>query len=322
MLIDAHHHLWPASAEGFHATGYMPDDYAADTARLDVQASVFVECLTQYDTSLPPPLRSVGETRFVASVAAGRTIAGIQLCAAIVANANPFADMDFGAILDAHEAVAAGRLRGIRRCAAWDADPAFNHASLETSAGMLADPRYVAALRELAERGLVFDTWVYHPQIGEVAALARSAPDCAVVLDHAGTPLGTGAHADLARTEAIWRDGIARAAEVPNLFVKIGGFATPHTAVDAIRVARGLDRWTVPALAEALGPWLDHLLGCFGPERCLFESNFPVDRMTCDFATLLAAYRRTLDGLDARDQERVFGGNAASLYRIDLPAAA
>ena len=192
MTIDADHHQWPGAADGIHDSGYMAADYATDIAGLGVQATVFEECLTRYDPALPLPLRSVGETRFAASAAADAP-GGPKLCAAIVANADPFAEMDFGTILDAHVQAASGRLRGIRPCAAWDDDPAFSFASLETRPSMLTDPRYAAALRVLAGRGMVFDTWVYHPQIGDVAALARAVPDCPMVLDQAGTPLGTGA---------------------------------------------------------------------------------------------------------------------------------
>jgi len=315
MLIDAHHHLWSQGLLS-HDPVYMAGEYLADVAGVGLSASVFVECLTHYDENLPPPLRSTGETRFAAAVGARFADGPVRLCAAIVAYADPLADMPFATILDAHLAAGGGRLRAIRRCAAWDSDPALVYPTLATSEFMLADPRFAIGLHALAERGLAFETWVYHPQVREVAALARAVPDCPVILDHAGTPMVVGRHADVPATIALWREEIARAAEVPSLHVKIGGFATLGTAVDAVRVARGLERWTAPALAETLSPFLDHLLACFGPERCLFESNFPVDRGACDYATLWQAYRAALSGLDAAATAAVCGGNAARLYGI------
>lgn len=315
MLIDAHHHLWDAGHLP-RDTYYMDAEYLADIAGLGIEATVFVECMTHYDPSLAPPLRPVGETRFAAAVAERWSSSPTRLCAAIVALADPIADMPFDMILDAHVAVAKGRLRGIRRSAAWDQDPALVYQSLATSESMLADPGFAYALRLLADRGLLFETWVYHKQIGEVAALARAVPACTVVLDHAGTPMMRSGHDSRERTSAEWREGMARAADVPNLVVKIGGFATPGTVVDAIRSGRGVDRWTVPALAEALAPFLDHMIGCFGAERCLFESNFPVDRATCDYQTLWRAYDLALHGRSEAERRLIFGGNAARLYGI------
>lgn len=318
MLIDPHHHLWDASHFPW-APRYMPEDFLAQIAGLGIAATVFLECHTHYDTSLPEPLQPVGETRFAAAVGQAYANAETRLCAGIVACADPLADMDFATILDAHEAVAQGRLRGIRRVAAWDEDPTLVHAQLGASRNMLADPRFPAALRVLADRGLVFETWIYHPQLDELTALARQVPACTVMLDHAGTPAAIGRHSDVAASTAQWREAIAHAAEAPNMLVKIGGLAMLSTAVNAVRVARGDERWTIDTLAEALAPFVEHLIASFGPERCLWESNFPVDGGACDYATLFHAYEKVLAGLPGDHYDAIMGGNAARVYRIAAP---
>ncbi len=316
-IVDSHHHLWMA-LEGFHQHAYRVEDYVADASGL-VRATVFVECNTAYDRSLPGPLQSTGETRFAAALAT-HIPGGPDMIEAIVAHADPLAEMAFEAIVDAHLAVAGGRLRGIRRSAAWDEDTSLVYAVLETHRTMLADSRFATALRALVERELLFETWIYHHQLDELAALARACPDCPIVLDHAGTPLASGRHAGSSLTWPEWRDGMARLAERPNVHVKIGGFCVPGTSVDAVRIAQGLERWTAKALADALQPWLEHLLACFGAERCLFESNFPIDRLTCDFQELVQAYSMALSGLDEAKRTALFGGNAARLYRIESAA--
>ncbi|MDB5669735.1 MAG: amidohydrolase [Alphaproteobacteria bacterium] len=314
-IVDSHHHLWAAS-HGFHQHAYRAEDYAADAGGL-VGATVFVECNTAYDRSLPGSLQSTGETAFAAAQAT-RISGGPNMVEAIVASADPLAEMAFDAIIDAHLAVSDGRLRAIRRSAAWDEDSSLVYPVLKTHRAMLADPRFAAALCALVDRDLLFETWIYHHQLDEVTALARKCPECPIILNHAGTPLASGRHAGSDRTWPNWRDGMARLAAQANVHVKIGGFCVPGTSVDAVRLASGIERWTADALAEALRPWIDHLLACFGAERCLFESNFPIDRMTCDLPDLVQAYSIALSGLAAARRAQVFGGNAARLYRIEI----
>ncbi len=102
------------------------------------------------------------------------------------------------------------------------------------------------------------------------------------------------------------------------MHVKIGGLITPHSRLDAIRESKGLERWTAEALAEELAPWLEHLIECFGPERCLFESNFPVDKAHCDLSVLVEAYSLALGSSVESERTAIFAGNAARLYRLAL----
>ncbi len=307
-IVDTHQHFWSGGV-GYHATPFLPDDYLALAEGCGVEASVFVECQTHYDHALPDALRPVGETRFAAGIGAAHADAPVKLAAGILVNADPFADMPFEAVLDAHAAVAGERLRGIRRCVAWDADEALNYPQLRTWRAMLGDPRAVEAARVLAARGLLFEVWLYHPQIDELAALAQSVPECRFVLNHAGTPLA-------GRTDAIaqWQDAMARLSAQDNVQVKLGGLVTPGTMLDARRIALRLERWDTEALARELRPYVAHILNAFGPERCLFESNFPVDRAHCDFDVLVAAYLAVLP--DA-NRAAVMGGNARRLYDLN-----
>jgi L-fuconolactonase len=109
-----------------------------------------------------------------------------------------------------------------------------------------------------------------------------------------------------------------RLADEPNVHVKIGGLVTPHSRLDAIRESKGLACWTAAALAEELGPWLEHLIAWFGPERCLFESNFPVDKAHCDLSVLVEAYSLALGSRVESERAAIFAGNAAA----SLPALA
>jgi L-fuconolactonase len=309
--------------QAFGFPDYLPDDYLADVAPLGtgVCASIFAECNTHYDRTLPPDLQAIGETHFAADVGARYAAQPVRCAAAIVGHADPLAETPFDRVVDAHLAAGAGRLRAIRRSTAWDRDDRFNYPVLRTREHMLLDDRFANALHVLADRNLVFDAWVYHPQLAELTTLARAARHCIIVLDHAGTPLASGRHADWDRVWSDWKAGMMRLADESNVHVKIGGLVTSHSRLDAIRQSQGLERWTAEALAEELAPWLEHLLGCFGPERCLFESNFPVDKAHCDLWVLVEAYSLALASRTGSERAAIFSGNAARLYQLSLEDA-
>jgi len=326
VIIDAHQHFWGGEGEA-HGSPYLPPQYLDDVAPLAaaLRASVFIECNTHYDAMVPSALQATGETRFAANIGALHAGSNICLAAALVGFADPFdGRVPFEAVLDAHLAAAPDRLRAIRRCAAWDEDETLNYQILRTRRGMLGETRLEAALHALAERDLMFETWIYHTQIRELAGLARAVPECTIILDHAAIPLAKGRFTGAPDLTSNWRDATARLAEMPNVQVKIGGLITPGTAVDATLARRGLRRWTSATLAEALAPYLEHLVRSFGADRCLFESNFPVDKRRCDFPTLVEAYTLALGGISgigAEQRAAIFAANAARLYRIALRGA-
>ena len=321
-LIDAHHHFWSGGGADQHAPDYLPPDYANDIAPLQsiLRATVFAECNTHYDRSLPDDLQPVGETRFIAEISAAYANAPIKFAAATIGYADPFATgTPYEKILDAQIAAANGRLRAIRTSTAWDEDLSLNYPILRTSQHMLADSRFNGALHLLAERDLAFEAWMYHPQLDELTALAKAVPGCLIILDHSGTPLSNGRYVGAeAATWKLWTEAMARLSEQPNVQVKIGGLAMPGTTADAARRARKIVRWTAVQLAETIAPYLEHMISHFGAERCIFESNFPVDRMTCDFDVLVEAYAMALASLDDDARDAVFTANAARVYGIPL----
>lgn len=315
-LIDSHHHIWGGDEDkGMNPPAYTCADYLADMAPFDLGASVFVQCFTHYDRALPPAMQSLGETRFAAGLGE-RPGTEARIARAIVGFVDLLGDGDLAGLVSAHVAAGKGKLRGVRRIVAWDEDESLNAPLLETAPAMLADPALVAGLHVLRDHDLHFETWLWHPQLPELAAFAAQVRETTIVLNHGGAPLIAGRHVDPARVEADWREGIARVAEQPNVLVKIGGLISHHSLLDAERQRRGLDDWTAPTLAEALAPWLEWMVACFGAERCLFETNFPVDRTHCSASVLVEAYVRALAHLPEPAQAAIFAQNAARLYRL------
>jgi predicted TIM-barrel fold metal-dependent hydrolase len=171
---------------------------------------------------------------------------------------------------------------------------------------------------EIESRDLIFETWIFHPQLGELADLARAFPRLRIVLDHIGTPLGVGSYANR-REEVLadWRRGIDELAACPNVHIKLSGLAMHHTGF-------GLEDRAVPASSEELaGLWQPYIASCieaFGPQRAMFASNFPVEKLTCPFPVLWNAFKLLAAGCSEHERRQLFCENARSLYRLELPS--
>jgi predicted TIM-barrel fold metal-dependent hydrolase len=180
--------------------------------------------------------------------------------------------------------------------------------------GRAADPDFRRGVAHLGERGLTYDTWQYHTQLDEFVALARAVPTTTIVLDHFSTPIGVGDWAG--RHDEIfqeWMPGIAAAAACPNVIAKLGGLAMPDNGFWPI------DDNARPTVEEFLAQqrrWYEHALECFGPQRCMFESNFPVDKFCVDYEVVWAAFEQIAAPLDSADQDALFAGTARRVYRL------
>ena len=311
-IVDPHHHLWERPGTG----SYLLDDLRADTGSgHDVTDTVFVECGAGYLQEGPEHLRPVGETAFVAAVAAeSRTSPGARI-SGIVGRADLRLGADLlGEVLDAHEAAGQGLFRGIRHAGARDDHPEALTIPGSAPAGLYADPDFRAGVALLGERGLTYDTWHYHHQNADFAALARAVPGTTMVLDHFGTPLGVGPYEG--RREEIfarWQEDIAAIAENGNVVAKLGGLAMPDNGFGWHLAERPP---TSDELVAAQGRYHRHALECFGPDRCMFESNFPVDRWSLSYPVLYNAFKKMAAERPDAEQDALFSGTARRVYRL------
>jgi predicted TIM-barrel fold metal-dependent hydrolase len=316
-IVDPHHHLWTATDHGDTPGAYLLDELRADIGTGHrVTRTVFVECGVQYRAGGPEHLRPVGETEFVAGVADesestdGATIVGI------VAHADLTLPIDrLDEVLDAHAAAAGGRLRGIRHSLA-SAPPGVRLAIPGGAvAHLAADPAFRRGVAHLGARGLPYESWHYHMQNAEFLELARAVPGTTMVFDHFGTPLGVGPFAG--RHEEIyraWCDDVAAIAACPNVVAKLGGLAMPDNGFGWHRdPARRPD---VAGFVEAQGRWYDTTIDAFGPARCMFESNFPVDKTGVDYDVVCNAFKTIAAGCTEAERDALFCGTATSVYRL------
>ena len=315
-IVDPHHHLCHGGHWGELMGPYLAPQLLEDmTGSHNVVSSVFVDCLANYDSERDPHLQPVGETAFVAGEADATDAAGGPTIAGIVSHADMLLGDAVEEVLAAHDAAGGGRFRGIRHATGLDPSDEIHDSHHGSFENMMGTPEFRAGVRKLAEMGFSFDAWLFHPQLPELAALARAVPEVTIILNHLGGPLGVGPYGqarDQARAD--WRASMRLVATCPNVVLKVGGIG--------LDVYYGMG-WTEadvpPGSEEAAAYWGDDVRFCidtFGPDRCMFESNFPVDRQTLSYPVLWNALQIMAAGYTDTEQDALFSGTATRAYRL------
>ena len=311
-IVDPHHHLW--DRPGYR---YLMEDFLADVrSGHNIRATLFEECGAMYRSTGPPEQRSLGETEFATEVARASDsgqFGPTRCCAGIIG----YVDLRIGdkakALLEQHIAVSEGRLRGIRNGSTWHADSKINIYG-GAPRGLLLDPSFRGGFAALASLRLSFDAWMFQTQLHELVDLARAFPQTTIVLNHVGGPLAIGPYAGK-REEAFteWRKGIREVASCPNTNVKLGGLGLKLIGFSFF------ENETPPSshqLEEAWRPYVETCIEAFGPQRSMFESNFPVDKGTCSYQVLWNAFKRIVSRYSIEEKMALFSGAAAKAYRI------
>lgn len=266
----------------------------------------------------PEAMKPVGETEYVNGVAAASasgTYGLGRICAGIVGYADLTGGETVLPLLEAHIRAGGGRFRGIRQQAQHDA-VLGSMARRRPPPGLLTMPAFRAGFAKLAPAGLSFDAYIYFTQLEELLDLAKAFPHTSIILNHAGTPVGIGPYAENRRAVfAAWSESLQRLAACDNVKLKIGGLGMALCGF-------GLHSRDMPPssddLAEIWRPYVDVCIGAFGAARCMFESNFPVDRGTCDYATLWNAFKRLASGYTAAEKAALFSETARRVYRLEI----
>jgi predicted TIM-barrel fold metal-dependent hydrolase len=294
-VIDPHHHLWDLEHNPYPwlqtrplaprlegdiepiAKTYMLKDYLADVQNQNVVKSVHIEC--GWDPDDP-----VGETAWLQSVADQYGFPH-----GIVARAQ-LDTPDIEKILGGHAQYK--NARGIRHIVCWHRDPVKSYVQRPD---LLTDPQWRRGFRLLRRFGFSFDLQLYPSQMADAASLAQAHPETLIILDHAGMPVD--------RDETgirTWRQGMGALAVLPNVVSKISGLG----AFDW--------RWS----ADSIRPFVLETIEIFGVSRCMFASNFPVDKLYSDFDSLYAAFHSITAGFSAAEKQMLFHDNAIRYYRL------
>jgi predicted TIM-barrel fold metal-dependent hydrolase len=264
-------------------------------------------------------MATVGEVEFVngaAAMGASGIYGDTRICAGIVAGADLRLGNAVAPVLEAMQAATGGRLCGVRNATVWHPDPAVASSTATLIPGLLTDTGFQLGAAQLGRYGLSLDIWAYHTQLQDVLALARKIPDVTVIIDHFGGPVGVGPYKDkrdLMLQE--WRAGMRRLAELPNTRVKLGGGGMPVMGF-------GFNEKPLPPssqqVADAIRLYTEECLEWFGVDRCMFQSNFPVDKGMFSYAVVWNAFKRLAAGLSADEKKALFCATAIKTYRLPI----
>ncbi len=314
-IIDPHHHLWK---NRFNRDYLLPELWRDTGSGHNIVKTLFMECRAFYRREGPEHLRSAGETEFIANLA--RQSREDSQRRAYIAGIVAHTDLTLAGTsqelllesLHQHRQASDGLLRGIRHSAAHDKRPGDLFIVGSAAPGLHGKESFRQGLRVIAEQGLSYDSWHYHHQNPDFLELARAVPECTMVLDHFGTPLGIGTYKHC-RDEIFqeWEQDIAKIAKCPNVYAKLGGLAMPDNGFAWHTAERppGSDEFVKEQKKYYL-----HAIECFGPERCMFESNFPVDRLSINYHTLFNAYKKIVSDFSESEKHAMFYGTADKVY--------
>ncbi len=316
-ICDPHHHFWDFRTIRIPYQRYLLQELSADiNSGHNIRSTVFIETRSMYRADGPEELRPVGEVEFVQGLAAA-SASGIYGPARAAAAIVGHADLKLGdrvePVLDALQAASPNRFRGIRFSVSWDPHPEVAN---RAEPGTLANPQFLAGAQALARRGLSLEGSQFFPQLPEMAQFAKAVPDLKIVLNHIGGLMRVGPYGNRDdEVLAIWRQGVAAVAECPNVYMKLGGIGQPRYGFDWHTRNQPIGS---EELAQALAPYMNYCIEQFGPDRCMFESNFPPDKVSYSYNVLFNAFKRLSEGYSATERASLFHDTAARVYRVDV----
>ncbi|MGZ8155389.1 MAG: amidohydrolase family protein, partial [Burkholderiales bacterium] len=285
----------------------------------NIVATVFIEAGSMYRADGPEEDRCIGEVEFVNGVAAmsasglyGKT----RVCAGIVGQGDLRLGDRVRPVLEKLIAAGNGRLRGVRFGVCWDTGKAAKFGRYQLPPHLVLDPVFRKGFAHLKPLGLSFESWQFHPQLSDLPDLLRAFPETSVILNHVGGVLGIPPH-DNKREEIFetWRKSIRELAQFPNLTVKLGGLGMLYTDWD-------FHLRDIPPASEELAqtwrPYIETCIEAFGPDRCMMESNFPVDKQSCGYGVLWNAMKRITQNCSAADKAKLYQDTAARVYRLSV----
>ena len=315
-LCDPHHHFWDGRLQSIPYQRYLLHELMGDLdSGHNVRSTVFLEARSMYRASGPDELKSVGEVEFVQGLAAA-SASGVygegRAAATIIGAADLKLGDDVARVLESLQAASPNRFRGIRHNVTWSPDPEIDN---RETPGILANDSFRAGAMVLARMGLSLDIMLAFPQMNEVAEFARAVPEVSIILNHLGGVSRTGIYAG--KDDEIipaWREGIAAVAQNLNVTCKLGGMGMPRWGFDwpYRNVPIGSEE-----LAVGMAPWMNHAIEQFGPDRCMFESNFPPDKVSFSYNVMYNAFKRLSSDYSASERAAMLHDTAVRVYRIE-----
>jgi L-fuconolactonase len=314
-ICDPHHHLWRHNEKThWHHTGinYLAKDLLDDiNSGHNIVQTVSVEAFPLYHLFGPKDMTPVGETELI--IADAETIKSKTRVAAGIIG---YADLTLGdavkPVLEEQISAGKNRFRGIRVITVWDDESIFKDPP--SPRGVMLTPKFREGFASLSKYNLSFDSWLFFHQVPELVDLANEFPEIPIIVNHAGGFLGI-EHYIKEHDSVVkqWKKGIAELAKCPNISMKLGGL--------------GMDLWgfgwdkqstaaTSAQLAQTMSPFLLYCIEKFGVHRCMFESNFPVDKESYSYTAIWNAFKLITKGFSSDERSALFHDTAVKVYRL------
>lgn len=316
-ICDPHHHLWvdrPKAVQPRYELSEIVDDISQGH---NIVSTVFIECGAEFRKDGPEAFRCVGETEYVSAIAeeaATGKYGPTRVAAGIVGTTDVKIGDEAADVLDAQIEAGKGRFKGIRLGAYWIDDPDIPNHRTQPAQDMMMRDDFRSGFKHLAPRNLSFEVWCCHPQIPQAADLARTFPDTTIVLDHFGGPSPVGPYAGMHdEVFAVWKGMIDDLSSCQNVVAKLGGLNMEVNGFDWHERAKPP---TSDELAEATRRYFDYTIEKFGVERCMFESNFPVDKLSCSYTVVWNSFKKLSKDFSASERAALFHDTATRIYKL------
>jgi predicted TIM-barrel fold metal-dependent hydrolase len=320
-ICDPHHHLWDKRKSRIPYQRYLLDELLEDiNSGHNVRSTVFIEAESMLRVSGPGEMKSVGEVEFVqgtSAMSSSGLYGDVKVAASIIGSADLNLGEGVRPVLIALQEASPNRFRGIRHRLTWDPHPELAVSSSRGGGAQMQTDQFRTGAKVLADMEMSLEGWMYHHQLTELADLASAIPDLTIILNHIGGLLRTGPYLGKdAETISTWKEGIAAVAACPNIIVKLGGMGMPMMGFDwhAREVPIGSDE-----LATEMEPFISYCIDHFGPDRCMFESNFPVDKVSFSYQVMYNAFKKITSDFDQSAIKSMFHDTAARVYKLSTP---
>ena len=314
-ICDPHHHFWVHRPEPVDYQRYLLPELAGDVGSgHNVRSTVFIEVRCEYRKDGPAEMKPVGEVEYVQTIAdasAAGSHGPTKAAAAIIGHADLKLGKGVLPVLEAMEDASPNRFRGVRHSVGWDESPELVNREIK---GVLGTNEYRSGAKVLADMGLILENSLYFHQASELADFANALPELSIVLNHIGGLVRVGPYAN--RDNEVlpaWRKGIEEMAKCPNIVLKLGGVGQTRFAYDWDQLEKPIGS---EELARELAPLMEHCIQQFGPDRCMFESNYPVDKISYSYNVLWNAFKRLSKGYSTTERAAMFHDTAARVYSI------
>ena len=316
-ICDPHHHFWDYKKDSVEPTYLLPEILKDINSGHNIVSTVFIECGAMYNQNDPVEKQVINETEFVNGIAAmshsglyGKT----KIAAGIVGSAPLLLGDKVASILDKHIAITPDRFKGIRSQAAMHPDGSIPVARARPPEGVYLDKKFHEGFTHLAKRNLSFEAWCYHPQLPQLIELAKKFTNTCIILNHFGGPLGVGSFEKKEEeTYEFWIKQIKELSKCENVVAKLGGIAME---INGYNWHKNTSPPSGIELINRTKKYYENTIELFGVDRCMFESNFPVDKVSCSYVNLWNGFKNLTKDYSDSEKTKLFHDNATRVYKI------